>query len=633
MSKASYRWLFGIVAMLSLLLWASPSFADGDSPIRLVIDDQTVISDVPPINIKGRLFLPARTVAERLGGQLFWDGEKQQVRIVRRSDEVVLTINSDTALVNGVSTKLDAPAVIIDGRTVVPIRFVATALGATVKYDGETRTAFVWRRPTIITGVFWEKEVGQARITLRLSEPLAYTVQEGPGGFALDLQPAVLQVPQPVNVLTDPLFKSISLFQTGERQVGLQVETHTKASPKVALSPDGTQLTITTPYQVTGIQYVQDGNVPTVLIPTNGPVAYTTTQVGGPDRLVVDIPGVTLAADVPREVPGGSLVQRVRAAQSTAEGGVRVVLDLVGHQPYQVVSTRAGLMVRYVPIVSAITLQDQKNGTATLQVKTNLPVTYSVSPPTEGSKTLTLTIPGVRTYLPDDQDLGLARVHLDRSQGKDGLTVTVQLSYYLGHTVGANPGPTGPAISFVTSPIYGKKIWVDAGHGGSDPGAIGPGGTREKDVTLAVALKLQKLLQNAGAQVLMTRTDDTLVDFRAVPDLVNKAGPDMFLSIHLNSASGQSARGTETYYWSTNPKSKPLADAIQSALVAGLGTIDRGVRVEDYWVVKYTKSPAVLAELGFLSNPTEEAFFLTPATQEKAAEALRQGIFKFFLGN
>lgn len=631
MVKASYRWLFGITLLLLPLLVAGRSLADGAPPIHLVVDDQALVSDVAPVNVHGRLLLPARLVAERLGGTATWDPDHRQVRIVRQLDVILLTIDSAEALVNGETTKLDVPAILIDGRTMVPLRFVATALGATVRYDDTTHTAFVWRRPTTITRMTWEKEVGQARVTLGLSEPLTYSLQQSQSSVVVDLYPAVIHVAQPVQLLTDPLVKSVALFQSDQRRAHLTIDAYRSVNPAVTLSADGKQLTLTMPYQVTDLQYVQDGNVPTVLIPTTGPVRYKTDLVSDPDRLVVDIPGAKLAPGVPAQVAGGALVQRIRASQFTPDS-VRVVLDLTGQQPYQVAQTDAGLLIRFVPIITGVSYRLRDNGTADLTVQANLPLTYTVAPPSDGSNLLIITIPGSRTYLPDDLTAGPLKIHLTRHQGHDGLQLAVQLPYYLGHQVLDNGGP-GALLSLITSPIYGKKIWIDAGHGGDDPGAIGPGGDKEKDLTLAVALRLQRLLQRAGATVYMTRTGDAGPDFRKRPDLVNAVNPDMFISIHMNAEDGHKASGTETYYWYTNAKSKDLAQAIQQAMAASVGLVNRGIDAQDYYVVKYTKAPSCLVEVGFLSNPTEEVQLANPIFEDKVADALRQGIFQFFLGH
>lgn len=171
------------------------------------------------------------------------------------------------------------------------------------------------------------------------------------------------------------------------------------------------------------------------------------------------------------------------------------------------------------------------------------------------------------------------------------------------------------------------KICIDPGHGGYDPGAVGPNGLREKDVTLAVAVMLADLLRQAGCEVVLTRDGDTtpwtsLRDLQARCDLANQAGAGLFISIHANAAGNPAAAGTETYCYRRGGQGERAAAAIQRQLVAALGLPDRGVKTASYYVLKQTAMAAVLVELAFISNPAEEALLSTPAFQQQAALAI-----------
>jgi N-acetylmuramoyl-L-alanine amidase len=175
------------------------------------------------------------------------------------------------------------------------------------------------------------------------------------------------------------------------------------------------------------------------------------------------------------------------------------------------------------------------------------------------------------------------------------------------------------------------KICIDPGHGGYDPGAVGPSGLREKDVTLAVALLLADLLRQAGCEVFLTRTGDTTSwtpeeDLQRRCDLANQAGADLFISIHANAAGNPAATGTETYCYRRGGQGERVAAAIQQQLVAALGLPDRGVKTASFYVLQHTAMAAVLAELAFISNPREEALLSTPAFQQQAARAIAQAI-------
>lgn len=174
------------------------------------------------------------------------------------------------------------------------------------------------------------------------------------------------------------------------------------------------------------------------------------------------------------------------------------------------------------------------------------------------------------------------------------------------------------------------QIIIDPGHGGSDPGAVGLAGTREAEVNLSVSLKLKTILEQASFTVLMTREGDYDVGGRlatAVEELqarchiANQAGADLFVSIHCNAAESRSARGVETWYYQMGE----FAAAVQSCLSC-LGLVNRGIKQGNFYVLKHTRMPAVLVELGFLSNPDEELLLGGKEFQRQAAEAIAAGI-------
>jgi N-acetylmuramoyl-L-alanine amidase len=191
-----------------------------------------------------------------------------------------------------------------------------------------------------------------------------------------------------------------------------------------------------------------------------------------------------------------------------------------------------------------------------------------------------------------------------------------------------------------TAGLMNKVIAIDPGHGGSDPGAIGPNKLQEKTVTLAVAQRVQALLEKAGAKVLMTRKTDVDVfgpNASAVDELnartvaANNNKADVFVSIHINAFTNPTVGGTATYYYQKSNYDALLADCIQSNLVSAAGLQNRGTYAAGFYVIKRTQMPAVLTELGFISNPDEERLLSTPQFQQKMAQGIVQGLDSFFI--
>ncbi len=179
------------------------------------------------------------------------------------------------------------------------------------------------------------------------------------------------------------------------------------------------------------------------------------------------------------------------------------------------------------------------------------------------------------------------------------------------------------------------KIFVDAGHGGTDPGAVGNMVT-EQNVNLSVALQLAELLRNGGYEVMLYRTtqSENVLPGKSA-DLTNRArmannwGADYFVSIHTNSSPNPAANGFEAYVYRLGGEAQAFAESIVRSFVDRLGSKDNGVRAANFAVLRQTNMPATLLELGYLSNPTEALNLNSSAWRTAAAQAIYNGIYNF----
>ena len=175
----------------------------------------------------------------------------------------------------------------------------------------------------------------------------------------------------------------------------------------------------------------------------------------------------------------------------------------------------------------------------------------------------------------------------------------------------------------------GRPVVLDAGHGGRDPGAIGVNGLREKTVNLAVCERVARRLRAAGHAVLRTRRGDAFVDLDARAAVANRARARLFVSIHANAAASEAARGFEVYVCrAAGRRARAAAGAIARRLAAA-GIPSRGVKEADFRVLVGTTGPAVLVEMGFLTNRAEAARLRRPDHQGRLAAAIAAGIEDF----
>lgn len=238
------------------------------------------------------------------------------------------------------------------------------------------------------------------------------------------------------------------------------------------------------------------------------------------------------------------------------------------------------------------------------------------------------------------------RVVMDFGKVGGNTSTSTNTNTNKGETVETPPSGTPPSGTSTepafTPGLKGKIIALDAGHGGSDTGAIGPTGVTEKGVTLRVAKALQKLLQAEGATVLMTRTTDTEVspkkanasdveELQARCDVGNDGNADIFISMHMDSFTNSTPSGTTGYYYTKGSKAgQRLAQYLSEGVVTALGTGNRGTKSCNFYVVKHTDMPATLVEMAFISNDKEEKLMNSEAGINRAAEGILNGLRRFF---
>jgi N-acetylmuramoyl-L-alanine amidase len=220
-----------------------------------------------------------------------------------------------------------------------------------------------------------------------------------------------------------------------------------------------------------------------------------------------------------------------------------------------------------------------------------------------------------------------------------GLAVFFALGLLLYVTMGDR---TDKALSWS---VAGKTIVIDPGHGGVDPGAVGKNKVLEKDINLAVAKKLKEYILQGGGKVIMLREEDVDLSSPETDGLLAKkredlakrlsiteeSKADVYISIHTNSFPGQALTGAQTFYHDKSDEGKALGKAVQAELVSEFPENKRVAKAnQDFFVLKKNKVPAITVEVGFISNPVEEAKLQDPNHQAKLAWAMYRGISRFF---
>ncbi|HLW60442.1 MAG TPA: N-acetylmuramoyl-L-alanine amidase [bacterium] len=425
--------------------------------------------------------------------------------------------------------------------------------------------------------------------------------------------------------------------------------------------PDSHTLVISP--QVTGISWRGTDAGLEITIDGTGPLHSKAVALHAPERLIVDVMGaLPKSLDQVLDVHEGPLAG-VRVARSAF--GTRIVLDLLTTVQYQVVSEIPGRRVLislaagpipsggpsggtpsppsgYQPSAQKISdvLYQHVEGGGRLVIVANRPLRVTRRTLRNPDRIVIDVADAV--FFPVKKILDIndglvvqiraAQFHSNPNQ----VRIVVQLSRAAPFEIRQGPeagrllvtlgdAAAGPETGPPTGPVV---IAVDAGHGGSDPGAIGPTGVKEKDVALAIAQLLHKLVVQQHLDVVMIRDTDTFVPLEDRGQIAARGGATLFVSIHANASTDANASGTQTFY--ANPSSQPLAAAVLDEVSKTVGLAPRGTTQAEFKVlVDSNEIPAILVETAFITNPREEQMLRDPAVQQAFAQSILKGIQRF----
>ncbi len=188
--------------------------------------------------------------------------------------------------------------------------------------------------------------------------------------------------------------------------------------------------------------------------------------------------------------------------------------------------------------------------------------------------------------------------------------------------------PIPPPVPAQNKPV----VVIDAGHGGKDPGTIGIGGLTEKNLVLPISLDVAEILRQQGIDVRMTRDTDDFISLRGRTDFANKIDADLFVSIHANAInlSRPDVNGLETYYYKSGRR---LAEVIHWSILNGVNIENRGIRRARFYVLRHSKMPAVLVEVGFVTGVRDAPRLRNPSHRRQMAEAIARGIIQYIKQN
>lgn len=375
--------------------------------------------------------------------------------------------------------------------------------------------------------------------------------------------------------------------------------------------------------EITAIRTSSNKDKTRIVIDANKTVTYKKIVLSSPDRVVVDIANTWLSDKVKKNIAlNNRFVAGVRIAQFDKKTVRMVVETKVGKNNYKIFALKGG------SAPERVVLDFGNIGPNSANASIKLPDSKPAGKPATKPASKPIAKPNT-----SEAHKPINKPAEEASKSQPAETTN--------NTANTDSSDTDAEIAAITG-LKGRKITIDAGHGGNDSGAIGPTGVMEKTVTLRIANEVRRLLMAEGATVYMTRDTDTEVspkganasdieELQARCDVANQNASDVFVSIHMDSFSSGAAKGTTGYYYSLgSQKSRDLADKVRSGVIDQIGTQSRGTQSCNFYVVKHTDMPATLVEVAFISNPTEEQLLDSEDGIKKAAQGIVDGIADFF---
>lgn len=611
------------------------NFVINGKTVKLALADLTIngtsinksTSGVSPVVINSRTLVPVRALSEKLGYKVSWIEAKQQVIIENQNNKIELVLGKSNAKVNGTDKKIsdNMSPMIINSSTYVPIRFVVENMGLDINYDAK-----------------------ENKITLNSEKDLLFDEKNKSANSNDADDPSVPKdVENFITKPTQPTVPTAPTAPTAPKVPEAPKAEEPKKKDEIPPPPhllDDSKGTSTLPdsggvHEISSSFSEKDGNKVFKITQNSGNIDVSYYFLSNPKQLVIDVRNATIGMyDSSQLKLDGKVFISATSVRNDAANYTRYTVNLgedvntndikfnLRANEFEILSEKKYVADENQKEVFSYSF-DRASGTINIKTKES----YDITNHSQDQNLIYLVIPKNMIKLNEGR-LNVSNRLVDYVEIKESGS-DYNITMGLADRVTYNISKTGAR----TTTIYLKKnnrqtplIVLDPGHGAQDAGAINKQiGITEKALNLQVAIRLKAKLENAGYQVVMTRTGDSFVPLNDIAAFSNGNDPDIFISIHHNSSDNSSASGIETFYHNSED-SKRLASTIRRHLISRTGAVDRGTKNMGFVVIKKTTSPATLLELGFVSNNAEVRKNMSDSYQNTLTDAIVSAVNEYF---
>lgn len=604
---------------------SSISSPSGSAEIKVYLDGQLLSFDVAPQIENGRTLVPLRRIFEAMGATVEWNDTTRTVTARREGVVIVLPIGSTNPTVNGVIWPLDVPARIIGERTLAPLRFVGEGFGGQVSWDDATRTVVMTSPEPATVPVFGEQN-GKAVVV----RDALVNLRNGPGTSYAKVSSASGGEILPVLDEQDGWFQ-ISRGGSPAWIAGWLVEIPGSGS-------SGQQPAISD-NQLVWYNSSKDDDGFKINIESGARLDADLDENG--NTLVYTIAGRSMKGNAALNVSLGA--QNLSVKGENKDGDAVITVTLPAGLKYRILTENDGRRESILIENRIVEISRKVFG----NIGDNI-IVYTLTPCdyTYNLKKGILEIELKSTYQGVDRSTYnypssalLEKMTIQESSGTPPVTTlrieTVNLGDYRIFQTGDDNALNIVLTSTKRSQDKTNKLVVlDPGHGGRDTGANGSF-LHEKDINLDIALQAGKILAQRGYDIAYTRDDDSYLTLTERCTIANQLNAAVFVAVHCNSSTTPTSEGTETYYYASlddpalfmqKDQRFQLASLLQKNLVAQLQRVNRGVKQNNFTVITGTEMPSALIETAFINNPTEEACLADSSFRSRAARAIADAV-------
>ncbi|MDW7676418.1 MAG: N-acetylmuramoyl-L-alanine amidase [Bacillota bacterium] len=578
------------------------------------------------------------------------------------------------------------------GRTMVPVAFVGQELGLDVAWDEASRTVKMSTKAPDVPDIPPLDEIPEdaddqgedyllrditvvmtgnnPKIRLKTGGDVSYSTAflTGPDRLVFDLENTRLLMDDTQKVLADRTVRiqapsnsyiaavRSSQFEIDPYVVRLVLDMHEPIGHKITYDEGSGEMVISLVNYVDDVRFEQFNTREMIVIEGSNVSDYNIMHLDNPQRLVVDVIESVLnpTRKILDRTIAGRVTDKVRVSEFKPDHHynpndkiVRVVLDLnrsLSEDDLYIQEESGRLMVHLEGRPDdGFRYEETGWTTSRLTFFGRDPVNYQVVKEA-GGELLRVTMPANNMDIPfqllNVDDIMLNFIEMTEINGGSDLEASIYLKPGVEIAANAIENTRNLVLTFTNRDVkYREKlIVIDPGHGGSDPGAISPSlKMNEKEVNLEVALEARRLLEAAGFRVYMTRSDDSYVSLQDRAAVANQLRADLFISIHANAAPRSDLKGVETLYYPSEKNSfdfrenKFLAEIFQDEMVRVLGAASHRINAREKLVVlRETNMPAIITEIGFMSNSEEERLIASSDYRRRAAEGVRNAVIRYF---